>query len=80
MKNIFVASLLFAGLFASQQANAQNAEFTAGDRSVAIIANPVFSYLGNMFNQDIYNDLYLSSTGIVFRKFTSATRANRFQF
>ncbi len=79
MKNFLVASLLIAGLFASQQSKAQNAQFKVGEHSVAIIANPIFDYLGNMFDQDTYNSLYLTSSGVVFRSFKSDTRANRLE-
>jgi len=79
MKNLKTFFSLGLVLFAIQTTQAQNAQFKAGEHSVAIIANPIFDYLGNMFDQDTYNSLYLSSGGVVFRKFKSDTRANRLE-
>ncbi len=73
-----LAAVLLLGI--SQNVHSQNAQFAPGDRTASIIVNPIFAYVGNMFDQDTYNDLYISSGGMVFRKFTSPTKANRFAF
>lgn len=59
-------------------ANAQVRPYEAGDQNFAISVNPVFSYVGNLFNDSQSNNLNLTSAGIVYRNFRSPNKATRF--
>lgn len=79
-KPVFLIAICIS--FGVQCAQAQDAKppfrpIEAGDRSLAIEVDPVFNYLGNMFNQTSNNALYLTSWGVVYRKFKSPERALR---
>ncbi len=57
--------------------SAQVRTYEASDQSIAISINPVFGYVGNLFNDNGSNNLNLSSAGIIYRKFRTPQRAFR---
>jgi hypothetical protein len=75
-----MSRILFLGfsLLTFVSLNAQIKPFAAGDKNVAININPVFSYVGNIFNNSENNDLFLSSFGFIYRKGLENNRARRF--
>lgn len=62
---------------ASIFANAQVRAYEAGDKSVALEINPLFNYVGNLFNDNVSNNLGITSAGLIYRRFKSPERALR---
>lgn len=70
---------LITALFVIQTfAFGQEKTWHTDDHSFAINLNPIFPYFGNLFNNSEYNDLYLSSAGLIYRHQKSPNRAIRF--
>jgi hypothetical protein len=73
MKKIILACI---GLLIAATTYAQQ-PMQEGQRSIAISANPVFSYLGNLFREDGSNGLNLSGSSAIYRKVYKPNRAFR---
>ena len=58
-------------------ANAQIKPFSTGDQSIAINVNPIFDFVGNMFNNSESNNFWLNGAGVVYRKAIKDNRAIR---
>jgi hypothetical protein len=74
MKQNFFLGIIILGF---SNLNGQITPLEKGDHTLAINVNPIFSYLGNMFNNSEFNDLYLTGSGLTYRKITSENRAFR---
>lgn len=53
---------------------------TTGKKAINININPVFNYLGNMFNGTTGNSLDISAANVVYRKFKENNTAKRYRF
>jgi len=51
----------------------------AGKRAIAINVNPIFNYLGNMFNGSTGNSLDISAANVLFRKFKENNIVKRYR-
>lgn len=52
---------------------------TAGKRAIAINVNPIFNYLGNMFNGSTGNSLDISAANVLYRKFKENNVVKRYR-
>lgn len=57
------------------KAHAQYQPIGTGQKTVAVSVNPIFPYIGNFFNATENNDLIISGGSIIYRNFSSGTRA-----
>lgn len=71
--------ILAVVLSATSTLNAQE-YIESGNQSFGIGINPIFSYLGNMFNNSVNSHLNLNSASFTYRKFTAENRAKRLHF
>jgi hypothetical protein len=83
-KCILFSVLLFCGasVFANHNYEGDSLKTyipNVGDKSFLISISPIFSYFGNMFNNSTGNNLDLSSTNLIFRKFKDNNIARRYR-
>lgn len=50
---------------------------TSGSRAILVNIDPLFDYVGNMFNGSVYNSLFLNSLGLRYRKYKDKNKVNR---
>lgn len=69
----------FSGISNNDQDTLKSYVPTAGKRAISININPVFTYLGNMFNGSTGNSLDISAANVLYRKFKENNIVKRYR-